>query len=199
MKFRLILWVILVFLAAGLLFTAESWLLQHSIADKTLRLHVVANSDSPEDQALKLQVRDLVLEQIGEMTGSCDSVQEAEEQVTRQLPQLQQRIEAFLDSRGVEGPVRITLCRERFDTRVYDSFSLPAGQYRSLRVSIGEAKGKNWWCVVFPSLCSAATGDGVAQCARWKGYEEEECQIITGGEEEYVLRFKILEWLNNIF
>ena len=199
MKIRCFIWLAIVFVAAYLLLGAESWLLQRSIAEKTLRLHVVANSDSDEDQAQKLRVRDGILETVSALTAQCETAQEAQLVLEENLPKLQESAQTLLRREGSDYSVSVSVGTEQFGTREYETFSLPAGEYPSLRVKIGAAKGKNWWCVVFPSLCKAATSDAARQCAEVGGYDDAESALITGGEQKYTLRFKTLEWLLHIF
>ncbi len=199
MKIRMLAWLAAVFAAAYLLLGAESWLLQRSIAEKTLRLHVVANSDSEADQAQKLRVRDCILERVSELTAECETLQEAQSVLEANLSHLQNSAQTLLRNEGSSYAVSVSVGTELFGTRDYETFSLPAGEYPSLRVKIGAAQGKNWWCVVFPSLCKAATSDAAKQCAEVGGYDDAESSLITGGEEKYTLRFKTLEWLMRIF
>ncbi len=194
MKFKIILWAFMVFAAAFVLFGVENFLLQRDIAQKTVRLHVVANSDSPEDQQHKLQVRDAVLQEVCVLTDSCTDAQQAKNVIEQNL----ERIAQAASSVSTES-ISVTLCDEYFDTRYYDTFTLPAGRYPALRVNIGAAQGKNWWCVVFPSLCSAATTDAVEECAEVGGFDDEESDLITGGETKYTFRFKTLQWLKELF
>lgn len=199
MKLRIFTWLVVVFVAAYLLLGAESWLLQKSIASKTLRLHVVANSDSEADQAQKLRVRDCILETVSALTAECETSHEAQHVLAENLAQLQASAQTLLRREGSSYNVSVSIGTEQFGTREYETFSLPAGEYPSLRVRIGDAKGKNWWCVVFPSLCKAATADAAKRCAEVGGYDEAESDLITGGKEKYTLRFKTLEWLLHIF
>ena len=129
---------------------------QQALAGKLVRLHVVANSDSEQDQALKLQVRDAVLE--------ASEGLEAED-LEAALPRLQAAAQACLREQGSGDPVTVSLGEERFPTRLYDNFALPAGVYRSLRVTIGAGEGHNWWCVAFPSICFRATSAEVQDAA----------------------------------
>ena len=168
--------------------------MQRDIAEKTVRLHVVANSDSREDQEKKLQVRDAVLQKVGKLTENCTDAQEARAVLKENL----EGIEAAARTVCAE-PITVSLQTEMFETRKYDTFTLPAGSYPSLRVQIGRAQGHNWWCVVFPSLCTAATSDGVEESARTGGFDDAEARLITGGEETYTFRFKTLEWLQAFF
>ncbi len=193
MKLRILLWAILVFGVAFVLFAAENLLLQQEIADKTLRLHVVANSDSEQDQAHKLQVRDAVLEHVSQLTADCKDAKEAETVIAKNL-------ESIADAAKSVSPyeISVSLGNESFDTRYYETFTLPAGEYTALRVNIGEAKGKNWWCVVFPSLCTAATSSSVEDKAQTVGFDDAQTDFITGGEERYTFRFKTLQWLREL-
>ncbi len=169
---------------------------QQRLAGKLIRLHVVANSDSDYDQAVKLQVRDAVLEKTSALlqngqdnpkqaiAGGLEEIGAAAEQKLRQL--------------GCDEPVRVTLGKEVFPTREYDTFTLPAGVYESLRVSIGEAGGHNWWCVVFPSICLTASMDELEQAAETAGLTQSELRLITGENEGVVLKFKTLELLQKL-
>lgn len=194
MKFRILAWVLAVFAAAFVLFSLENLILQRKLAEKTVRLHVVANSDSEEDQAQKLLVRDAVLREVTAWTADCSDASEAKRAIRAHLADIAQAASAVSDY-----DVRVSLGTEAFGTRQYDTFTLPAGNYPSLRVSLGAAEGKNWWCVVFPSLCMAATSDEVASCAEVGGFSDEETDLITGGENKYTYRFKALEWLQTLF
>lgn len=162
---------------------------QQALAGKLVRLHVVANSDSEQDQALKLQVRDAVLE--------ASEGLEAED-LEAALPRLQAAAQACLREQGSGDPVTVSLGEERFPTRLYDNFALPAGVYRSLRVTIGAGEGHNWWCVAFPSICFRATAAEVQDAAVSAGFTEEEVRLITGDGGGYVLKFKALELLERL-
>lgn len=199
MKFRIVLWIVLVVLAASGLLAAESFWMQRSLAEKTVRLHVVANSDSPEDQAQKLRVRDAVVSEVAALTKNCKDASQARAVIGQNLGVIEDSARRVLSAEGSAYDVRVSLGTEDFDTRYYESFTLPAGKYPALRVRIGAAAGKNWWCVVFPSLCMAATTDAVEEYAAVGGFDETETDFITGGEEKYELRFKTLEWLQDLF
>lgn len=198
MKTRFFAWLIFVFFTAFCLLSAQLHITQQLLAQKTVRLHVVANSDTPEDQAQKLRVRDAVLLYVSDLTAGCKNAQEARQLLSENLAHVNAAAEAVLAREGSAYCVRTTLCVEPFDTRVYDTFSLPAGNYPSLRVKIGAAEGKNWWCVVFPSLCMAASTQELETCAQLGGLTEEEMTLICGGEEDYQLRFQAWEWLQEL-
>lgn len=184
--------------AAAVIFTVQTATLQKTLADKTLRLHVVANSDTDADQAQKLRVRDAVLGAVGALTDGCSSRAEAERALGAGLGRVQAAAQSVLDAEGCDLPVRVSLEDQRFGTRTYDTFSLPAGTYRALCVRIGAAQGHNWWCVVFPTLCTAASGEETARIAAAGGFDADETELVTDADG-YVLRFKLLEWLDELF
>lgn len=194
MKIRFFTWIILVVFTALCLSSVEMLWMQERLADKTVRLHVVANSDSAEDQAQKLMVRDAVLPLISDLTADCTDARQAREKLAGHLPEIHAAASRVSDGKAVTA----TITDEVFPTRYYDTFSLPAGTYPSLRIRIGEAQGHNWWCVVFPSLCTAATSDALEECAAVGGFDEAETELITGGEETYEIRFKAFEWLQKL-
>ena len=198
MKLRFFAWILIVALMAYGLFAAETLLEQKALAAKTVRLHVVANSDSEEDQAQKLRVRDAVLQKVSALTADSRNAAEARACIGTHLPEIVRAAQDVLDREQSPYRAEAFLREEDFETRYYETFTLPAGVYPTLRVNIGRAQGHNWWCVVFPSLCTAATADTVAQCAEGGGYDTAQTALITGGEEEYELRFKTLEWLEKI-
>lgn len=124
-----------------------------AIAAKVLRLHVIANSDSKEDQAIKRKVRDDVLSYLQNDLKNVDSRQKAEEIVQAKLPELEKIANATLFRLGSINTAKVTLAYRKFPTKTYGEFTFPAGTYRALCVEIGKAQGHNWWCVLFPSLC----------------------------------------------
>lgn len=168
---------------------------QQTLAGKLIRLHVVANSDSKEDQLLKLQVRDAVLA----VTASVDAQSgDPEEHLKQMLPQIKQAAEECLRRQGSSDPVGVSFGDEIFPTRYYENFALPAGVYRSLRVTIGEGQGHNWWCVVFPSICFRATAAELEEAAQVAGLTEGEIRLMTEDLDGYTLKFKSLELLQKI-
>ncbi|HJH62576.1 MAG TPA: stage II sporulation protein R [Firmicutes bacterium] len=197
---KLRLWEAALFLAFGLTLTAGVWssASASALADQVLRLHVVANSDSPQDQALKLQVRDAVLDRAGELLGGASSQAEAEQILTPHLEELGWAARAVLDQAGCDDAVAVSLDNQWFPTKVYDGFSLPAGTYRALRIVIGEGQGQNWWCVVFPPLCLATVTEEVASTATQAGLSEDQVNLITGQDGGYVLKFKFMEWWDSL-
>ena len=176
-----------VFLLSG----ALSLQTQSALADKVVRLHVLANSDSEADQFLKLTVRDAVLAETEVLLEGVENRDTAAQVLRAQLPQLRRTAERTMAEQGSHYPVEVRLETAEFPTKTYDGFALPAGEYLALRVLIGEAAGQNWWCVVFPPLCSAAASE-VGETAVAAGMSGEQVRLITE-EEGYVLKFKCVE------
>ena len=166
---------------------------QDRLADKVVRLHVLANSDSEEDQALKLLVRDQVLERAASLLEQAGDRRQAEMLLRQALPELEEAAAREIAANGYDYPVTAELVDAAFPTKEYDGFTLPAGEYLALRVVIGQGAGHNWWCVVFPPLCAAASGD-VPAAALAAGFTEEEIGLITEEDQGYALRFKAVEW-----
>ena len=164
---------------------------QDQLADKVVRLHVLANSDSEEDQALKLRVRDRVLERATELLEQSADRQEAEALLRGNLLELENLAAEEIAAAGYDYPVTAELTDTTFPTREYDDFTLPAGEYLALRIVIGEGAGQNWWCVVFPPLCTTASAD-VPASALAAGLTQEDVNLITE-EPGYVLKFKTVE------
>ena len=167
---------------------------QQALADHMIRLHVVANSDDPQDQALKLKVRDAVLKETAEAAYAKDP----KAALAEKLDTIRESAQAVLLSEGCEDIVTVKLGKELYPTREYDSFRLPAGVYESLRVNIGKAEGHNWWCVVFPSLCMVASSQDLVQAAQAAGFSDGQIRLITDTGEGYEVRFKILELLGQL-
>ena len=167
------------------------------IYEDTLRLHIIANSDSPEDQALKLEIRDFVLTEYGQRLKGYRSMEEATAEVERLLSDIETAASEKLSKMGYHYTVDALLGQEWYDTREYDDFTLPSGYYTSLRIIIGGGEGKNWWCVMYPPLClelateEAPTDDGIID------YTKEEVALIKSGK--YNVKFKILEELSRVF
>ena len=176
---------------------------EEEIYDAVLRLHVVANSDSERDQELKLLVRDAILEATVARLEGCADRDEAAERLLGMTRELEEIARGALLCEGCDVPVAVMLGEEDYPTRSYESFCFPSGEYLSLRVMIGEAKGENFWCVLFPPLCTRA-----AEVSRKQAEEEflavglsrDQYAIITETEStQYRVRFRILELIESIF
>ena len=183
---------LLLALAVTILWGAASLGQQEELGRKVIRLHVIANSDSPEDQALKLRVRDRVLARAQEILEQSADMEQAEQALTAALPELTREARETLAAEGCAQPVQARLEPAEFPTKDYDGFSLPAGKYLALRVIIGEGRGQNWWCVVFPPLCTAAASD-VPTVALDAGLTDQEVALITEADDGYILKFKSVE------
>ena len=168
---------------------------QSQLADKVIRLHVLANSDSQADQALKRYVRDQVLAQTTPLLEGVTSAPEAEAILQANLGLLTQTAQAAIAAQGYDYSVSVRLEETWFPTRQYQDVALPAGNYQALRVLIGEAEGHNWWCVIFPSLCVPATADGFADAAAAGGFTDAEISLMTRANGAYVVKFRSLELL----
>lgn len=157
---------------------------QRDISSSLVRLHVIAASDETAEQELKLRVRDNVLEYLTPVLDKAESPEEAQRIINGELTSIKAAAEACAGGRSVY----VTLGQEYYPTREYEGFTLPAGQYQSLRVILGEGKGHNWWCVVFPPLCVSAAEQNKALDAM----SEPERGLITEADG-YELRFRIVE------
>ena len=168
---------------------------ESEIYDNVLRLHVLANSDSEEDQALKLKVRDALLESSSELFDACNTREEAIEKVNESIPNLEAIARSVIEAEGYTYSVSIELGEEVYPTRSYEGFCFPSGSYMSLRIIIGEGEGQNWWCVLFPPMCLSAASTTSAEDAFISvGLNKEQYGIITEtGSPTYNVRFRILE------
>ena len=164
------------------------------IRENTLRLHILANSDSPADQALKLKIRDAVLSHSGELFSGCDTRQKMVSAAQEQLSDIQRIAEQTAMHNGYDLPVTVSVTDMFFETRRYDNVLLPAGTYTAVRIELGEAAGKNWWCVLYPPLCVSAAQTG---------FTEEGAQISDSllQQEElprYRVRLAVVEWWESL-
>lgn len=195
-SYKLHIWESALLMALGLTLLAGVWssASQSALAGQVLRLHVIANSDSDRDQALKLAVRDAVLAEATPLLEGAADPQAAETALMPHLDQLARLGQQVLADAGCGDSITVSIEDTWFPTRNYDSFSLPAGNYRALRVVIGEGEGQNWWCVVFPPLCLGSVTEEVVDAAAEAGLTEDQIALITGQDGQYVLKFKLIEW-----
>lgn len=179
------------------------------IKDKIIRLHVVANSDSPEDQAIKLHIRDVILEELKPKMGNFNSPEEVKNYIKSNLDNLKIMLEEEMKKIGKNYPIEIELGNFEFPTKVYGPLSFPAGNYQALNVKIGEAQGKNWWCVMFPPLCFVDIAQGVVSENVLEEFkeilDEEELELLKSGkndkedkENEVKIKFKLVEMAKSI-
>ena len=170
---------------------------RQKLRSELIRLHVVAASDSAEDQALKLRVRDAVVESLEAGLADVGDVDQAKAYLEENLPKIEAVANRVLQEAGCGDLATVSLAVEEFATRVYDTFTLPAGLYDALRIVIGEGEGHNWWCVVFPSLCVPATSEGFQDTAAGAGFSDALTGTLTG-EEGYEIRFFLLDALGSL-
>lgn len=162
------------------------------LTEDVLRVHILANSDSAADQSLKLSVRDRVVEECSHYFADCPDKAEALRITRQRLPEIERIAEDEIRRRGFDYPVRAEVGELYFNTRYYDEFTMPAGVYDSLRLTIGEGRGRNWWCVIYPSLCvGAACGDKMRE-----QLDSGEYKVVTA--DRYDVRFKIAEIFGSI-
>ena len=200
---------ILIILAVLLLVTAVSFAAdaflpvhgEEGIYDTVVRLHVLANSDSEEDQALKLRVRDAVLSVTSPLIADCTDRGEAERILADAEDEILAAAGEVIAAEGYDYPVRITFCEEEYPEKDYGEFTFPKGTYLSMRVLIGEGEGRNWWCVLFPPLCLSAATKSKAETEdafTSVGLTKEQYGVITETENTtYRVRFRLLELIGD--
>lgn len=164
------------------------------ISSDVLRLHVLANSDSDEDQALKLKVRDAVLQEGKDIFSGEMNVHNAEEKIACKKEMLIKRAQSVIDENGFDYGVDVVVTDEYFQTRSYGELTLPAGRYTAVKVTLGEAQGHNWWCVMFPPLCLPAAQEKTDVDMY---LDKNEVKLVKSNPE-YDVRFKIVEWYEKI-
>lgn len=183
---------LLLALAVTLLWGAWSLHRQDDLQEKMIRLHVIANSDSDADQTLKLCVRDAVLCRAEDILRQSADMTEARARLRDSLPAIGDAAAQELAAQGSGYAVSVSLEDTEFPRKTYDGFALPAGEYMALRVVIGAGEGRNWWCVVYPPLCTAAACE-LEETARSSGLTADDLSLMTGDGTGYVLRFRSLE------
>ena len=163
------------------------------LRQNVLRLHIIANSNSKADQALKLKIRDRILKESGDIFGLCENVEQAVAVTENQLERFREIANEVI-SQEKFGYSALAKVEDRyFETRVYDEFTLPAGSYKSLVIKLGKGEGKNWWCVIFPEIClPAATDEGLEKTV------SDGSVCIAENPNRYILRFKVVEIYEDI-
>ena len=171
---------------------------EEQIYDSAIRLHVLANSDSDQDQALKLKVRDKILEFVSGEIEDCTTRYEAEQKVEDIRDDICILAKNTVCDNGYDYDIHVTLDNEYYPTREYEGVKMPAGTYLSLRVLIGDAEGQNWWCVLYPPLCTGTATP--TQTLKEAGFTPSQIRILTENEHpKYKLKFRFLEIFENIF
>ena len=168
-----------------------------AIYEDTLRLHILANSDSESDQALKYRIRDKLLTKYGALLSTAESPDGAKEKIINLADEIERDVEEWISDEGYNYGCSITIGTEWYDTREYEAFTLPKGYYTSLRVMLGDAGGQNWWCVMYPPLCLDIASEETPEDDAVSGYTDEEYSLVTNGG--YRVRFKLLELFSGAF
>jgi len=163
------------------------------IRSDTLRLHIVANSDSDEDQDIKLAVRDELLKNSGTLLTGAEGKDEAADFISQNISGIESIANDILRQGGFDYGANAYVTEMFFEQRSYENVTLPAGYYTALRIELGDAAGHNWWCVVYPTLCvPSACEDGLDE------YSDDEKEIILDEDEKYIIKFKIEEWIQQL-
>ncbi len=177
--------------------------------DKLFRLHILANSDSEEDQQLKYELRDYLLSDMEEIFKDCSSAQDAGEAARKNLALITEKSQQFVKDKGYDYNITASVENIYFTTRNYGGFVAPAGNYDALRILIGEGEGHNWWCVMFPPLCLGAVEDRADNEEELflckpkshldSGLSAEESKRIEQDDRPVQIRFALFEWLNDLW
>lgn len=190
---RIFLSVVAIFVSLYIAFSCTYFVsAAESVRDDVVRLHILANSDSSADQAVKLQVRDALLETNAALLSGAVNAENAYEYFEQSKNELLNTARRVLRENGFYYDVKISLEKEYYETRKYDSLTFPAGEYMSLKVILGDGEGHNWWCVMFPPLCVPAAGEVIADEDSTDYLSQSGERLINSGEK-YVVKFKLLE------
>jgi stage II sporulation protein R len=184
--------------------SADSKEIQEGIANQIIRFHVIANSDSNEDQALKLKVKDAVVKAMKDELGNCSSKEEAREDIINNIPKIKEIALKIIKKNGYNYNVNVSLSNTYFPTKVYGDLTFPPGVYEALRIQIGGAAGKNWWCVMFPPLCFVDTTYSIVPKDSKDKLKNlltnDEYNTILGSEDvEVKVRFRIIDIVKGVF
>lgn len=194
--------------AAGSLYiagrSAEANAAQKDIAKEIIRFHVIANSDSDEDQALKIKVKNAVVKELQEKLKDAGTIDDAREIIIGQLEGIEETAAAVMGEEGSSYGVEASLVQRTFPVKIYGDMAFPAGEYEALQIKLGKAEGKNWWCVMFPTLCFV---DGTYSIVPEESKEklehvltEEEYQsLLIKNEGKITIKWKWKEWLKQLF
>ena len=179
-----------------MIFVSDGFAAADTVREECLRLHVLADTDSEADQSVKLQVRDAILEETGELFQSCLTAAEAVSRASERKEEIEAVAERVLRENGFSYGAEVFIEEEYFSTRQYESVSLPAGNYTALKVVLGEGEGHNWWCVMFPPLCLPAVTEKQEDSV-YGVFGENGGNLVTG-KSGYKVKFRIVEIVENI-
>lgn len=171
------------------------WEIQQGIAGEVFRLHVIANSDTEEDQKLKLKIKTRIVEYLEEILGKDADLEKTKEAVLTHLGEIEREAEKLVHEQGFDYPVKAVVEKTYFPKKSYGDCTFPAGEYEALNVKIGEARGHNWWCVLYPSLCFIEDTYGVVTEEKKEDLKsvlttEEFLEILEKPEEKKTIRFR---------
>ena len=186
----------LIIFISALLITVIPTDVEAAIYEDTIRLHILANSDTEYDQTLKIKLRDAILEKFGTRLQGYTDKREAESMLTDLIDGIELYANDTVRNLGYSYDVKVTMGEEWYDTRVYDDFTLPKGYYTSLIISIGEGKGQNWWCVMYPPMCLDICVSQDYEDDALIGYNRQQTDLISSSR--YNVKFKILELISEI-
>ena len=183
---------VLALILAGMALTIPFFDSCEELYSDVMRIHILANSDSAADQSLKLAVRDKVLEACSRYYDGCSGKDEALDITRSHIGEIEAAAEREIRRRGFDYPVSARIVTDDFDTRYYGSFTMPAGRYDALRLTIGDGAGKNWWCVMYPSLCvGAASADDMKE-----ELDRGEYRVVTS--DRFDFRFRLVEYFEDV-
>jgi len=174
---------------------------QDGIPNEAIRLRIIANSDSPEDQLIKQKIRDQVVAKIDPWVGSLANIGQAREVIRGHLPELQQVVDQTIAKNGYKYPAEVELGVVPFPTKMYGEMVYPAGDYEALRITVGKGQGQNWWCVLFPPLCFVDMSNGDAVKADTNSSEEAKATATASGKtnEDVEVKFFVVEIFSKLF
>lgn len=181
----------------------------NDVTKDVLRLHIPANSDSEEDQRIKLKLRDFILERFGNELSDCETLEIAESCAKELIPEIERECTNFLRENGFSYGAKAELTTMYFSTREYDRLILPAGDYRALRITLGSGEGHNWWCVIFPQLCLPAVSvkniedeNAEDESSENENAEDKNAESVLdtfGKPQKIRVKFAVFEWFQKIF
>ncbi|MGN0526531.1 MAG: stage II sporulation protein R [Acutalibacteraceae bacterium] len=198
-KDKIILSCFLTVLVLYLSFTATYFAASaNGVRESVVRLHILANSDSEKDQKIKLQVRDELLKTNSKLFSGDVNTENVAEYFEISKDELLKSVKKTLKENGFSYDAEITLTKEYFETRDYGDYTFPAGEYTSLKVVLGEGKGHNWWCVMFPPMCVSVAGGIETDDEKISDYLTESGEKVVSNGAKYVMKFKLLEIFEEI-
>lgn len=197
-KILLISFLIILFLIANIKYYTSA--VSNELKENIFRLHIIANSDSNEDQELKLKVRDSIISFMKKLEKECETKEDVINIVNSNISNFENIAQKTIKENGFNYDVSIEVGEFYFPTKYYGNISMPAGMYDAIKIEIGDAKGKNWWCSLFPPLCFTDISSGIvdeeANIQLEKNLDNEEYSIITSTSSTYKFKFKLVEILN---